>query len=90
MPAVATLRHLITFEEAFHQKEGRYGTLAEMMQSHGLRLDVGVQGNGFQRRGYRFDLKVTSDGFQVTAMPAGPGPRPFTGDDSGIIRPGLE
>jgi serine/threonine protein kinase len=90
MPAVATLRHLITFEEAFQKKEGRYGSIAEMMQSHGLRLDVAPQANTFQRRGYRFELKVTGDGFQVTAIPVSPGPRPFMGDDSGIIRPGLE
>ena len=90
MPAVATLRHLITFQEAFHRKQGRYGTLGELLQTAGLRLDVPVQANGFQRRGYRFELTPGEDGFQVTAIPAGPGPRPFIGDDSGIIRAGLE
>jgi hypothetical protein len=89
-PAVATLRHLITFQEAFHRRQGRYGSLGELVQTAGLRLDVPVQANGFQRRGYRFELTPSEDGFQVTAIPNAPGPRPFIGDDSGIIREGLE
>jgi hypothetical protein len=88
-PAVATLRYLITFEEAFHRKQGRYASLAEL-QAQGLRIDVPVAGNGFQRKGYRFELRVTDDGFEASALPLGPGPRPFLGDDSGIIRAGTE
>ncbi|HET7746680.1 MAG TPA: serine/threonine-protein kinase [Vicinamibacteria bacterium] len=89
-PAVATVRYLINHQELLHQKEGRYGSLADLARATGLRLDVPLSGNAFQRRGYRFEMTVESDGFKITAMPAGPGPRPFTGDDSGIIRAGLE
>jgi serine/threonine protein kinase len=89
-PAVATLRYLMDRQELLHQKEGRYGSLADLTRAAGMRLDVALSGNAFQRRGYRFELTLEDDGYRITAMPGGPGPRPFVGDDSGFIRAGLE
>ncbi len=39
-------------------------------------------------RGYRFELTSKGDEFGVTASPLMPGPRSFTGDDSGFIAAG--
>jgi serine/threonine protein kinase len=88
-PAVATMRHIINAEEAFNKLHGHYATLAEMSNKT-LFLDVPHQGGAFQRAGYRFNLSVTGDGFKVMAMPMSAGGRPFTGDDSGYIRTGVE
>jgi hypothetical protein len=55
-----------------------------------MRLDVKVQNNEFTRRGYTFVLEAKKDSFEVTAIPNGPGPRPFVGDDTGIIRAGTD
>ena len=88
-PAVATIRHLIDREEAFHRREGRYGTFDDLGRS-GPFLDVPTQANAFQRRGYRFQLTVERDGFSIVAEPTAPGPRSFIGDDSGYIRTGVE
>ena len=87
LAAIKTLRYIIDNQEAFHRKNGRYGTLLDLFGR--TPLDVPHNGDSFQRRGYRFNLEVTGDGFKVTAMPVQVGPRPFTGYDSGIIRPGL-
>jgi serine/threonine protein kinase len=89
VPTVATLRHVINAEEAYNKKHGRYGTFTDMA-GQTLFLDVPLQPETFQRKGYRFQLEASKDGFKVTALPLGPGPRPFIADDSGIIRPGLE
>ena len=88
-PAVATIRHLIDREEAFHRREGRYGTFDDLGRS-GPFLDVPAQTSTFQRRGYRFQITLESDGFNVVAEPTAPGPRSFVGDDSGYIRAGVE
>jgi len=88
LAAIKTLRYIIDNQEAFHRKNGRYGTLLDLFGRNPL--DVPHNGDSFQRRGYRYNLEVTSDGYKVTAMPVQVGPRPFTGYDSGIIRPGLE
>jgi serine/threonine protein kinase len=88
-PAVATMRHIINAEEAFNKQHGHYASLAEMSNKT-LFLDVPHQGGAFQRAGYRFNLTVTGDGFKVLAMPMSAGGRPFTGDDSGFIRTGVE
>jgi hypothetical protein len=88
-PAVATIRHLIDREEAFHRKEGRYATLADLGRS-GPFLDVPTQALAFQRRGYKFELTVERDGFRIVAEPMAPGPRSFVGDDSGFIRAGVD
>jgi hypothetical protein len=88
-PAVATMRHIINAEEAFNKQHGHYGTLAEMSNKT-LFLDVAHQGGAFQRAGYRFNVSVTGDGFKVLAVPMSAGGRPFTGDDSGFIRAGVE
>ena len=88
-PAVATIRHIIDREEAFHRREGRYATLADLGRS-GAFLDVPHQTLTFQRRGYRFELALERDGFRIVAEPTAPGPRSFVGDDSGFIRAGVE
>ncbi len=88
LAAIKTLRYVIDNQEAYHRKNGRYGSLLDVFGRSPL--DVPHNGDSFQRRGYRYNLEVTSDGFKITAMPVQPGPRPFLGDDSGIIRPGLE
>ena len=88
LAAIKTLRYVIDNQEAFHRKNSRYGTLLDLFGR--TPLDVPHNGDSFQRRGYRFNLEVTGDGFKISAMPVQPGPRPFLGDDSGIIRPGLE
>jgi len=88
LAAIKTLRYIIDNQEAFHRKNGRYGTLLDLFGRNPL--DVPHNGDSFQRRGYRYNLEVTGDGYKVTAMPVQVGPRPFTGYDSGIIRPGLE
>jgi hypothetical protein len=89
-PAVATIRHLMSREELFHKKEGRYGTMADLARGSGLALDVPFAATSFQRKGYRFELSVEEDGFKVTAVPVRIGPRAFVGDDSGYIRAGVE
>ena len=89
-PAVATIRHLINAQEAFHRRNGRYGTLVELAQAQTLFLDVSHDGSGFQRAGYRFELSLGGDGFNVVATPLRPGPRPFHGDDSGYVLAGNE
>jgi hypothetical protein len=89
-PAVATLRHVMDREEVYKKATGRYGTLAEMARASGFGLDVPFAATSFQRKGYRFELTIEEDGFKITAVPAGPGPRSFVGDDSGYIRSGLE
>jgi serine/threonine protein kinase len=89
-PAVATLRHVMDREEVYKKATGRYGTLAEMARASGFGLDVPYAPTSFQRKGFRFELTLEEDGFRITAVPAGPGPRSFVGDDSGYIRAGLE
>jgi hypothetical protein len=88
-PAVATIRHLIDRQEAFHRREGRYATFDDLGRS-GPFLDVPAQPLAFQRRGYRFALALERDGFRIVAEPMAPGPRSFVGDDSGYIRAGIE
>ena len=89
-PAVATVLHLIAAEEAYNRKHGRYAPLSDLVQSRLAMLDVQVSGNGFQRRNYRFQLVVEDDGFRVVAQPIGPAGRSFVGDDTGVVRVGLQ
>jgi serine/threonine-protein kinase len=89
-PAVATIRHIINAQEAYHHKRNRYGSLSDMASAQSLFLDVPFQPTSFRRAGYSFELTVESDGFRVVAMPTSPSGRPFVGDDSGFIRAGLE
>jgi serine/threonine protein kinase len=87
MPAVATLRWMMNAEEAYNRKNGRYGSLTELVHSQAMPMprDVAVSNSSFMRRGYRFELALTSDGYRATATPTAPGVRPFVGDDSGYI-----
>jgi len=87
---VATLRHVMTAQEAFFRKEGRYGTLPDLKSAGLLFLDVPFQARQFLRKSYRFELALEGDGFRVAALPSGGGVRPFVGDDSGFIRAGTE
>ena len=89
-PAVGTMRHIIDAQESFHKRNNRYGDLAEMKQAGTLFLDVPFQPNGFIRRGYRFEVSATGEGFRVAAIPVAGGGRPFTADDSGNIRAGVD
>jgi serine/threonine-protein kinase len=89
-PAVATLRHLMDREEAYKKANGRYGTFGEMARAAALALDVPIGATSISRKGYQFAVTVEEDSFRITAIPASPGARSFVGDDSGIIRPGVE
>ena len=87
--ALKTLRYIVDSQEVYHQKNSRYATFPELFAAQ--QLDVATSGNTFRRQGYRYSLEVAEDGFKVTAMPLEMGgPRAFTGDDSGKIRPGVE
>ncbi|HET7294000.1 MAG TPA: serine/threonine-protein kinase [Vicinamibacteria bacterium] len=89
-PAVATMRHVINAQESFYRRNSRYGNLLELKEARTLFLDVPVQANAFVRRGYRFEVASTGSGFTIAAIPVAAGGRPFTGDDSGIIRAGVD
>jgi hypothetical protein len=89
-PAVATLLHLMSAEEAYNSKHGRYGSLAELVQAKNALLDVPVSGGSFSRRNYKFQIVVEEDGFRALAIPGAPGLRPFVGDDTGFVRVGLQ
>jgi eukaryotic-like serine/threonine-protein kinase len=88
-PVVNTIRLICNAQEAFHAKNGRYGTLAELHNAQVLFLDVPHDGGVVMRPGYRINLEVQRDGFRALATPL-TGGRFFVGDDSGIIRPGAE
>ena len=85
-PAVATLLYVNSVEEAFHRKNGRYGTLRELADAGLLALDVPFDANGFKRARYAFRVSVEADGYRADALPQGPIGRPFLVDDSGIVR----
>jgi hypothetical protein len=89
-PAVATIRYIIERQELLKRRAGRYGNLGEMARGADFRLDVPHGPQSFQRRGYRFEMEGDGETFKVTATALGPNGRSFTGDDSGIIRVGLE
>jgi hypothetical protein len=85
-PAVSTLLYLHGAQEAFHRKEGRYGTLRELSDAGLLAVDVPFETSGFVRARYAFRLSVEPDGYRIEALPQ-PGPgRPFVVDDSGFVR----
>jgi hypothetical protein len=86
---VNTLRLIVNAQEAFHSKNRRYGTLAELSSAQVLFLDVPPQGGVVMRPGYRINLELGEDGFRALATPLSGG-RFFVGDDSGFIRPGTE
>jgi hypothetical protein len=88
-PAVNTLRLIVNAQEAFHTKNRRYGTLAELTSAQVLFLDAPHNGGVVMRPGYRISLELADDGFRALATPL-TGGRFFVGDDSGIIRPGTE
>jgi hypothetical protein len=89
-PAVATIRYIIERQELLKRRVGRYGNLGEMVRQADFRLDVPHGPQSFQRRGYKFEMEGDGETFKVTASALGPNGRSFTGDDSGIIRVGLE
>jgi hypothetical protein len=89
-PAIATLRHVMNAQEAYHRKNNRYANLKDLASAQTLFLDVPFQPTTFQRANYRFELTVESDGFRLVAVPATPNGRPFVGDDSGFIRQGVD
>jgi hypothetical protein len=89
-PAVATIRYVIERQELLKRRTGHYGTLNELVRTADFRLDVAHGPQAFQRRGYKFEMESDAESFKLTATPLGPNGRSFTGDDSGIIREGLE
>jgi serine/threonine protein kinase len=89
-PAVATIRHIMNAQEAYHRKRNRYGTLSDMASAQVLFLDVGFQPTSFSRGRYNFELTIEPDGFRIVATPTSPNGRPFIGDDSGFIRAGTD
>jgi eukaryotic-like serine/threonine-protein kinase len=89
-PAVATIRYVIERQELLKRRTGHYGTLNELVRAADFRLDVAHGPQAFQRRGYKFEMDSDAESFKLTATPLGPNGRSFTGDDSGIIREGLE
>ena len=85
-PAVATLLYLNSVEQAYHGRNGRWGTLRELHDAGLLVLDVAVDATGFKRARYGFRLTVESDGFRAEAVPQAPVGRPFVVDDTGKVR----
>ncbi len=85
-PAVATLLHLNSVEQAYHGRNGKWGTLKELHDAGLLVLDVPVDATGFKRARYAFRLTVESDGFRAEAVPQAPVGRPFVVDDTGKVR----
>ena len=85
-PAVATLLHLHSAEEAYHRKSGRYGNLRELAGAGLLFLDVPFDVSGFRRARYSFSLTAEAEGYRAEAMPQGPIGRALLVDDSGFVR----
>jgi serine/threonine protein kinase len=85
-PAVATLLHLNSVEQAYHGRSGKWGTLKELHDAGLLVLDVPMDATGFKRARYAFRLTVESDGFRAEAVPQAPVGRPFVVDDTGKVR----
>jgi serine/threonine protein kinase len=80
--AVLAMRHIVARQHDHYRANGSYGTLRDM--------GLNVSGNSFARKGYRFELKIVEDGYTLTAIPIGASGRPFSADDTGLIKPGVE
>ncbi len=85
-PAVRTLLHIHSAEEAYHRKTGRYGNLREMAGTTSFGLDVPFGAEGFERARYGFHVTVEKDGYRALAAPLAPVGRAFVVDDSGFVR----
>jgi len=85
-PAVATLLYLNSVEQAYHGRNGKWGSLHDLHAAGLLMLDVGLEQSGFRRAHYGFHLTVESDGFRAEAVPQAPVGRPFVVDDTGKVR----
>jgi hypothetical protein len=85
-PAIGTLLHLHQAEEAYHRKNGRYGSPRELVDAGFLRLDVPVSGEGFRRAHYVFRVTAGADGYRADAVALGAQGRAFMVDDSGFVR----
>jgi eukaryotic-like serine/threonine-protein kinase len=83
--AIAVLRHVMNAEARHYKQNNRYVSLPDLYAADLLHVDQKPTGNSFTRKGYRFQLTVKGDEFEITATPTTPGPRPFTGSDSGFI-----
>jgi hypothetical protein len=84
-PAVATLAWIRYAQKAYHDANGRYGTLQELTQARLLRLEMPFQNGAFERKGYRFQLKGGPQEFRVDATPLSAGPRPYYVDENGYV-----
>jgi serine/threonine protein kinase len=85
-PAVGTLLHLHQAQEAFHRKNGRYGSPRELAEAGVLRLDVPVGVEGFRRARYGFRVTAGADSYRADAVPLAAVGRAFMVDDSGYVR----
>jgi len=85
-PAVGTLLHLHQAEEAYHRKNGRYGSARELAEAGFLRLDVPVGAEGFRRARYGFRVTAGADSYRADAVPLAANGRAFMVDDSGFVR----
>jgi hypothetical protein len=85
-PAIATLLYLNSAQEAFHRKNGRYGTLPELVSASLVVLDVPYSAEGFRRARYGFRVTPEADGYRAEAVPLAQVGRAFLVDDSGFVR----
>jgi eukaryotic-like serine/threonine-protein kinase len=85
-PAVGTLVHLHQAEEAYHRKNGRYGSARELADAGFLRVDVPVSAEGFRRARYGFRVTAAADSYRADAVPLAANGRAFMVDDSGYVR----
>jgi hypothetical protein len=85
-PAVATLFHIHTVEQAYQRSNRRYGTLQQLKDAGLLVLDVPLDATGFRRGGYSFRVAVEPDGYRAEAIPLAPVGRAFLVDDTGKVR----
>jgi hypothetical protein len=89
--AIFAVRHLMNAQAMYNKRNGRYGTLSELVRAGILPLaNLSGDANAFAHRGYRFEVEAAGESFRVTAMPKGATGRPFVGDESNYIRAGLE
>ncbi len=68
-PAVRTLLHIHSAQEAYQRKTGRYGNLRELADAAGFGLDVPFDAEGFRRARYGFRVTAEADGYRSRPRP---------------------
>jgi hypothetical protein len=85
--AIRAVRNVMNAQAAYNQKNGRYGSLADLSRAGVLPLANVQNGNSFMHRAYRFEMDTSGGSYRIVATPREPrGLRAFVGDDSGYIR----